>query len=123
MQRTKRYTQSASAAPRRSSSAQERVLITPGRATGNDALLVAPPTGGITGEVSHLGSNTALAAARPDPDGGEACFGTAHLCALIMGPAEIDEIVMRAFGLRRTALIANGGATVLAGRTGEQHLL
>lgn len=100
------------------------VVITRGHATGNDTLIVVLPIGGITGEVSQLGGRSALAEAHAGPDGCEAlCYDTAHLRALIIGSAEIGEIIMRAFLLRRTALIADGGATILAGRPGEQHLV
>ena len=100
------------------------VIITRGQATGNDALIAALPIGGITGEVSQLGGRSALAEAHAGPDGCEAlCYDTAHLRALIIGSAEIGEIIMRAFLLRRTALIADGGATILVGRPGEQQLV
>lgn len=100
------------------------VIITRGEATGNDALIVSLPIGGITGEVSQLGGRSALAEAHAGPEGCEAlCYDTAHLRALIIGSAEIGEIIMRAFLLRRTALIAEGGSTILAGRPGEPNLV
>ena len=43
-------------------------------------------------------------------------FDTDQLRALIVGSAKIGEIIMRAFLLRRTALIAEGANTPLAGR-------
>lgn len=101
-----------------------KVIITRGQATGKNALIVVLPIGGITGEVSQLGGRSALAEARAGPEGCEAlCYDTAHLRALIIGSAEIGEIIMRAFLLRRTALIADGGSTILAGRPGEQNLV
>lgn len=100
------------------------VLITRGQATADDALIVALPVGGITGEVSQLGGRSALAEARAGPQGCEAlCYDTAHLRALIIGSAEIGEIIMRAFLLRRTMLIAEGAGTILAGRPGEADLV
>ena len=44
-------------------------------------------------------------------------FDAAHLRALMVGSAEVGEIFMRAFILRRVALITEGGAgSVLVGR-------
>jgi len=51
-------------------------------------------------------------------------FDAAHLRALVIGAAEIGEIVMRAFILRRVALIeAGGGGTVLIGRPGAPEFV
>ena len=100
------------------------VSVTRGHATGENQLIALLPIGGITGEVSQLGGRSAMAEARAGSAGCEALrFDTAHLRALIVGSAEIGEIIMRAFLLRRTALIADGGGTLLAGRTGEPALV
>ena len=100
------------------------VLVNRGHATGEDQLITTLPIGGITGEVSQLGGRSALAEARAGTNGCEALrFDTNHLRALIVGSAEIGEIIMRAFLLRRTALIAEGANTLLAGRPGEPALV
>ena len=80
--------------------------------------------GQITGEINQLAGRPALAEGRAGPDGCEAlAFDAAHLRALIVGSADLGEIVMRAFILRRTALITGGGAgAVLLGHPGERRL-
>ena len=46
-------------------------------------------------------------------------FDAAHVRALVIGAAEVGEIVMRAFILRRVGLIQEGSAgSVLVGRPG-----
>jgi len=100
------------------------VKVTRGHAMGEDQLIAVLPIGGITGEVSQLGGRSALAEARAGVAGCEALrFDTAHLRTLIIGSAEIGEIIMRAFLLRRTMLIAEGAGTLLAGRPGEPTLV
>jgi thioredoxin reductase (NADPH) len=93
-------------------------------ATGKGELIAILPAGGITGEVSQLGGRAAMAEGRAGAAGCEVLlFDTAHLRALIIGSAEIGEIVMRAFILRRTALISEGAGSILAGRPGEPALV
>jgi len=66
--------------------------------------------GQITGEIAQLSGQGSLVEARAGKAGCEAlAFDAAHLRALIVGSAELGEIVMRALILRRTALIADGG--------------
>src|SRR4029453_7791146 len=76
--------------------------------------------GQFTGEVSQLAGQGTLALGRT---GGEGCtalpFDAAHVRALLIGSAEIGEIMMRAFILRRVGLIDEGGAgSVLGGHPG-----
>jgi thioredoxin reductase (NADPH) len=80
--------------------------------------------GQFTGEVSQLAGRSSLAAAKAGPNGCVALpFDTAHLRALVIGSAEIGEIVMRALILRRVALIEDASAgSVLIGRPGERNL-
>ena len=100
------------------------VLVNRGHSNGEDQLITTLPIGGITGEVSQLGGRSALAEARAGANGCEVLrFDTHQLRALIVGSAEIGEIIMRAFLLRRTALIAEGANTLLAGRPGEAALV
>ena len=65
-----------------------------------------------------------LACGRAGADGCTALpFDAAHLRALMIGSAELGEIVMRAFILRRVGLIDDGGAgAVLVGRPGTPEL-
>jgi thioredoxin reductase (NADPH) len=81
--------------------------------------------GQFTGEIAQLAGRATLAAAIAGPEGCMAIpFDTPHLRALMVGSAEIGEIVMRAFILRRVALIEDGGAgSVLVGRPGAPDLV
>lgn len=90
-----------------------------------ESLITVHSAGAITGEISQLAGNASLAEGRAGAGGCQAvAFDAAHLRALIIGSAELGEIIMRAFILRRTALIADGGAgSVLVGHSGESHLL
>ena len=80
--------------------------------------------GQFSGEVSQLGASGSLALGRAGAEGCTALpFDAAHLRALVIGSAEVGEIVMRAFILRRVALIEAGGAgSVLVGRLGSAEL-
>lgn len=92
---------------------------------GTEAPLSTHFPGQISGEISQLAGRPALAEGRAGPDGCLALpFDAAHLRALIVGSADIGEIVMRAFILRRTAMITEGGAgAVLIGRAGEPAMV
>ncbi len=62
--------------------------------------------GQISGEVSQLAGRDTLACGRAGADGCTALpFDAAHIRALMIGSAEVGEIVMRAFILRRVGLI------------------
>ncbi len=81
--------------------------------------------GQFSGEVSQLAGRGTLGAAQAGPEGCLALpFDAVHIRALVIGSAELGEIVMRAFILRRTALIQEGGAgSLLIGRPGSPELL
>lgn len=81
--------------------------------------------GQFTGEVSQLAGRPSLAAGRAGPEGCTALpFDAAQLRALVIGSAEVGEVIMRAFILRRVALIEAGGAgSVLVGRPGAADLV
>ena len=81
--------------------------------------------GQFSGEVSQLAGRGTLAAAQAGPDGCTALpFDAAHIRALVIGSAELGEIVMRAFILRRVALIQEGGVgSLLIGRPGSPDLV
>ncbi|MDQ0136924.1 thioredoxin reductase (NADPH) [Neorhizobium galegae] len=87
--------------------------------------VTAHTIGQFSGEVSQLSGRPSLAGGRAGTNGCMAVsFDAPHLRALIIGSADIGEIVMRAFILRRVALIDEGGAgSVLIGRPGSPNLV
>jgi thioredoxin reductase (NADPH) len=76
--------------------------------------------GQFSGEVSQLAGQGALAQGHAGEEGLRAIpFDAAHVRALLIGSAEIGEIMMRAFILRRVGLIEDGGVgSVLVGNPG-----
>jgi len=90
-----------------------------------EASVVLLSEGQFSGEVSQLAGRGSLASAHAGEDGCLALpFDAAHTRALVIGSAEIGEIVMRAFILRRVALIEVGGVgSLLIGRPGSPDLL
>jgi thioredoxin reductase (NADPH) len=91
---------------------------------GHESVITTHAPGQISGETSQLAGRATLAEGRAGPEGCEVlAFDAPHLRALIIGSADVGEIVMRAYILRRTALISEGGAgSVLVGRPGEAAL-
>lgn len=91
----------------------------------HEAAITTESVGQFSGEVSQLAGLGTLAAGRAGSEGCTALpFDAAHLRALMVGSAEIGEIVMRAFILRRVGLIEAGGAgSVLVGRSGSAELV
>ena len=81
--------------------------------------------GQFTGEVNQLAGRPSIASGHAGPDGCTALpFDPAHLRALMVGSAEVGEIVMRALILRRVGLIEEGGAgTILIGVPGSPDLV
>ena len=85
-------------------------------AFGNMTSIVTQGPGEITGEVSQLAGGSALAEGRAGHDGAEVVpYEPAQLRALVVGTAEIGEMIMRAFILRRVFLIETGAGMVLLG--------
>jgi len=87
--------------------------------------ITAHGVGQFSGEVSQLAGRETLACGRAGAEGCTALpFDAAHVRALMIGSAEIGEIVMRAFILRRVGLIDEGGAgAVLVGVPGTADLV
>ena len=81
--------------------------------------------GQFSGEVSQLAGRESLASGRAGADGCVALpFDAAHVRALMIGSAEVGEIMMRAFILRRVGLIeAGGGGSVLVGDPASPDLV
>jgi thioredoxin reductase (NADPH) len=90
-----------------------------------EAPIVTLRAGQFTGEVSHLGGRATLTGGHAGADGCTALpFDSAHVRALMIGSADVGEIMMRAFILRRVALLTEGGAgSVLVGGAGSAELV
>lgn len=81
--------------------------------------------GQFSGEVNQLAGRPSIAAARAGAEGCTAIpFDAAHLRALMIGSADLGEIVMRALILRRVNLIAESSAgTILIGLPSSPDVL
>jgi thioredoxin reductase (NADPH) len=80
--------------------------------------------GQFTGELHALADRPTLGGAKAGPEGCTALpLHAARLRALIVGSAELGELIMRAFILRRVSLLERGVGPVLLGRTGSGDLL
>lgn len=92
---------------------------------GHEEPITVHEAGQFSGEISQLAGHGSLAAATAGPEGCLAVpLDSVHLRALVIGAAELGEIVMRALILRRVGLIECGTAgSVLVGRPGEAHLV
>ena len=90
-----------------------------------EAPLTAMGVGQFSGEISELSGRGTLAAGHAGPEGCTALpFTAEQIRALIIGAAEIGETLMRAFILRRVALIQQAGAgSVLIGQPGTPDLM
>lgn len=76
-----------------------------------ESSVVSLSAGQFSGEVSQLAGHATLASARAGSSGCIALpFDAPHIRALVVGTAEIGETVMRAFILRRVALLEEGNA-------------
>jgi thioredoxin reductase (NADPH) len=80
--------------------------------------------GHFTGELHQLGDMPSLTGARAGPDGCVALpLDAERLRALIVGSAELGELIMRALILRRVGLLERGVGPVLLGRAGSPDIL
>jgi thioredoxin reductase (NADPH) len=91
----------------------------------HEALITRHGPGQFTGEINQLAGRPSFAAGRAGPDGCTALpLDAVHLRALMVGSAELGELVMRALILRRVGLIEEGGAgTILIGSPRDPDLL
>jgi thioredoxin reductase (NADPH) len=86
-------------------------------AEGNTDLITKHGPGQMGGETSQLAGGPSFVGMVAGPEGCEAIpYDAAHLRSLVIGHAEVGEIVMRAFILRRVALIEAGAGTIILGR-------
>jgi thioredoxin reductase (NADPH) len=91
----------------------------------HEAPVTTHGAGQLTGEVAQLSGRPSLATGHAGPDGCTALpIDPAHLRALMVGAAELGEIVMRALILRRVGLIEEGGAgSILIGNPDSADLV
>jgi thioredoxin reductase (NADPH) len=86
-------------------------------ALGHTDVIVKHAAGNFAGELSQLGRGPSYVELRAGEEGARAVpFDSTQLRALIIGDAEIGEMMMRAFILRRVALLESGAGAVLIGR-------
>jgi len=92
---------------------------------GREESIATEGVGQFSGEINQLAGRPSLAAGRAGPNGVTAVpFDAAHVRALVIGSADIGEIVMRALILRRVGLIElKGSGSVLIGRPGSPEIV
>lgn len=92
---------------------------------GRQAVITTHGPGQFSGEVSQLGGGASLASGHAGPEGCTAYpFDVPHLRALLVGSAEIGEMLMRAFILRRVAMIEGDSVgSVLVGALGAPDVV
>jgi thioredoxin reductase (NADPH) len=92
---------------------------------GHESAIVTHHAGQVSGEISQLGGRASLAAGIAGKQGCLAVpFDAAHLRALLIGSADLGELLMRAFILRRVGLInADNVGSILVGTTGHPDLV
>jgi thioredoxin reductase (NADPH) len=92
---------------------------------GRESTITTLGVGQFSGEVSQLAGQETLAFARAGAEGCTALpLDAAHVRALLIGSAEIGEVMMRAFILRRVGLIEGGGVgSVLVGQPDAADLV
>ena len=91
----------------------------------HEAPVTTHGAGQFTGEVNQLAGQPSIAAGRAGAEGCIALpFDPAHLRALMVGSADVGELVMRAMILRRVGLIEeNGAGTILIGIPGSADIV
>jgi thioredoxin reductase (NADPH) len=86
---------------------------------GHEERITVHGPGEFTGEINMLSSRRAIVRARAAGDGSIVVVDREHLRAIVERDAELSEILMRAFILRRVGLIAQGGSGLVV--IGSQH--
>jgi thioredoxin reductase (NADPH) len=92
---------------------------------GHEADILVLTAGQFTGEVSQLAGRGTLATAHAGPNGVTALpFDAPHLRALLIGAAELGEVVMRALILRRMSLLEEGDSgSILVGAANHADMV
>ncbi|CAN5372845.1 FAD-dependent oxidoreductase [soil metagenome] len=92
---------------------------------GHEAPIVTEGPGQFSGELNQLGGRASIAAGRASPLGCTAVpFDAPHLRALVIGSAELGEMIMRALILRRVGLIeSDNTGSILIGREDAPDLV
>ncbi|MDB6145177.1 MAG: thioredoxin reductase [Pseudomonas sp.] len=92
---------------------------------GREAPINTGIPGQFTGEVGLLGDRASLAEGKAGPNGCCALpFDAAHMRGLVVGSAELGEIIMRALILRRVGMIAaDRVGSVMVGRHNEAQMV
>ncbi len=91
---------------------------------GDESAITTLGAGQFTGEIGMLGGRATIAAGHAGPQGCLALpFDAAHTRALIIGSAELGELFMRAFILRRVGLIEVGAGPILVGSPASPDLV
>lgn len=92
---------------------------------GHEEPIVSEMPGQFSGEVNQLGGRASLAAGRAGSEGCTAIpFNPPDVRALIIGTAELGEILMRAFILRRVGLLeSTSTGSILVGRRNTPDIL
>lgn len=91
---------------------------------GREGAITAHRYGQMSGEINQLSGMATMAEGRAGPEGCVAIpFDAAQLRSLMIGSAEIGEIMMRAYILRRVGLMEAGAGIVLLGRADDPHLV
>ncbi|HEY8148795.1 MAG TPA: FAD-dependent oxidoreductase [Vicinamibacteria bacterium] len=86
---------------------------------GGDHLLVTLGNGQFTGEMSLVSGRRGLVRLRATEPGEVVEVDHGELMALVQGDSELSDVLMRAFMLRRTELIAQGSGDVVV--VGSHH--
>jgi thioredoxin reductase (NADPH) len=101
------------------------VIATRRDGLGREHIFATGGPGQFTGEVSDLSGQASLVVVRGGPQGCTAYpFDPLHLRALLVGSADIGELMMRAFILRRAAFLEDGHVgSVLLGDASSSHTM
>jgi thioredoxin reductase (NADPH) len=86
---------------------------------GHEERVIVHRTGGFTGEINMLSSRRSLVRSRVLEDGEVIVVERDHLRTLVQRDSELSEIIMRAFILRRVALVSQGGGDLVL--VGSRH--
>jgi thioredoxin reductase (NADPH) len=91
---------------------------------GHDQLIVVESPGMFSGEIASLSNRAALADGRAGPEGLYVVpFDVTQVRALINASAELGEIIMRAFILRRVALIEGSFGNIVLGHESTSDVM